>query len=82
MTMATNKKINEAIRTLRELNRARASIDRHLERIQRRLQHVDFGIDDLTIQLARALTDDPTDNDQFTGIYRRIIEGASDENND
>lgn len=74
--------IDKAIRTLRQLNRARASIDRHLWRSQRRLQQIDFGIDELTIQLARALTDDPTDNDQFTGIWRRIIEGASDENDD
>lgn len=80
--MATNKEINKAIRTLRQLNRAQASIDRHLWRVQRRMQKVEFGIDELTIQLARALTTDPTDNDQFTNIYRLIIEGASDENND
>lgn len=80
--MALNKQINEAIRTLRQLNRARASIDRHFERIQRRLNHVDFWIDDLTIQFARALTPDPSDDVQFNDIYRRIIEGASDENND
>lgn len=76
--MATNKKINEAIRTIRQLNRARASIDRHLERVQRRLDHVDFWIDDLTVQLAWALTTDPSDDVQFNDIYRLIIEGASD----
>ena len=74
--------IDKAIATLRKLKRAQASIDRHLERVQRRLDHVDFWIDDLTIQLAQALTDDPSDDVQFNGIYRRIIEGASDENND
>ena len=70
--------IDKAIQTLRRLNRAQASIDRHLWRTQRRLQQVEFGIDELIIQLARALTPDPSDNVQFTDVYRRIIEGASD----